>query len=201
MPRRKGEFQRSVRRRGWPSPAPICAASIGRPCAKQQGSCRPSFDTNKWVQGLAQRESVGFANSVMSPFDTAHPQRLYQYSVGSGNVAVVQHRVPTTRCKTTACRGMLYLIMERLRGPHTGRPAVSAASRAARCGRVGRRIDRPPFADSATQTSDGKGGGEFVTSGSLSDAIDSKWPQNDRSGSRKVVCTGGEPLLQLVACF
>ena len=36
-----------------------------------------------------------------------------------------------------------------------------------------------------------------MTAALLADAIAAKWPPNDRSGRRFVVCTGGEPLLQL----
>jgi 7-carboxy-7-deazaguanine synthase len=40
-------------------------------------------------------------------------------------------------------------------------------------------------------------GGRFADAAQLADAIAAKWPADDRDGSRIVVCTGGEPLLQL----
>jgi 7-carboxy-7-deazaguanine synthase (Cx14CxxC type) len=40
-------------------------------------------------------------------------------------------------------------------------------------------------------------GGRFPDAGSLADVVAAKWPQGDRMGTRFVVCTGGEPLLQL----
>jgi 7-carboxy-7-deazaguanine synthase (Cx14CxxC type) len=42
-------------------------------------------------------------------------------------------------------------------------------------------------------------GGRFPDAASLADAIAAKWPADDRKGHRFVVCTGGEPLLQLDA--
>jgi 7-carboxy-7-deazaguanine synthase len=40
-------------------------------------------------------------------------------------------------------------------------------------------------------------GGRFPEPAALADAIAAKWPQEDPGGQRLVVCTGGEPLLQL----
>jgi 7-carboxy-7-deazaguanine synthase len=40
-------------------------------------------------------------------------------------------------------------------------------------------------------------GGRFTDAEALAASIDSRWPGNDASGTRFVVCTGGEPLLQL----
>ncbi len=40
-------------------------------------------------------------------------------------------------------------------------------------------------------------GGRFPDPATLAAAIAAKWPEDDRSGRRFVVCTGGEPLLQL----
>jgi 7-carboxy-7-deazaguanine synthase (Cx14CxxC type) len=42
----------------------------------------------------------------------------------------------------------------------------------------------------------GPDGGRFASADGLADAIASRWPTDDRQG-RFVVCTGGEPLLQL----
>jgi 7-carboxy-7-deazaguanine synthase (Cx14CxxC type) len=46
---------------------------------------------------------------------------------------------------------------------------------------------------------DGPGGGRFESAEELAAAIEQKWPAESRSGQRFVVCTGGEPLLQLDA--
>jgi len=43
----------------------------------------------------------------------------------------------------------------------------------------------------------GPDGGRFPKPELLADAVAAKWPADDRSGTRFVVCTGGEPLLQL----
>jgi 7-carboxy-7-deazaguanine synthase len=45
----------------------------------------------------------------------------------------------------------------------------------------------------------GPDGGRFPQAAALADAVASKWPEDDRTGTRFVVCTGGEPLLQLDA--
>jgi 7-carboxy-7-deazaguanine synthase (Cx14CxxC type) len=44
----------------------------------------------------------------------------------------------------------------------------------------------------------GPDGGKFATAAALADAVAAHWPATD-GGSRYVVCTGGEPLLQLDA--
>ena len=43
----------------------------------------------------------------------------------------------------------------------------------------------------------GPDGGRFPDASSLAESVAAKWPSDDRSGQRFVVCTGGEPLLQL----
>jgi 7-carboxy-7-deazaguanine synthase (Cx14CxxC type) len=46
----------------------------------------------------------------------------------------------------------------------------------------------------------GPDGGKFATATDLADAVASRWPQEDGGRSKRlVVCTGGEPLLQLDA--
>jgi 7-carboxy-7-deazaguanine synthase len=45
----------------------------------------------------------------------------------------------------------------------------------------------------------GPDGGRFPQAAALADAVATKWPVEDRAGTRFVVCTGGEPLLQLDA--
>jgi 7-carboxy-7-deazaguanine synthase (Cx14CxxC type) len=43
----------------------------------------------------------------------------------------------------------------------------------------------------------GPGGGKFDTADELAAAVASAWPSKNGNGKRYVVCTGGEPLLQL----
>jgi 7-carboxy-7-deazaguanine synthase len=84
-------------------------------------------------------------------------------------------------------------------GSHTGRAAVFC--RFSGCNLwSGRENDRSSaicrFCDTDFIGTDGQGGGKFAEANLLADAIDATWPlQSD--GSRFVVCTGGEPLLQL----
>ena len=84
-------------------------------------------------------------------------------------------------------------------GVHTGRAAVFC--RFAGCNLwSGREQDRATavcqFCDTDFVGVDGDGGGSFTTAEDLAATITSKWPQNDK-GKRFVVCTGGEPLLQI----
>lgn len=55
------------------------------------------------------------------------------------------------------------------------------------------------FCDTDFVGVDGAGGGKFETANALAMAIDEKWPREVGAGKRFVVCTGGEPLLQLDA--
>ena len=88
-------------------------------------------------------------------------------------------------------------------GANTGRPAVFC--RFAGCNLwSGREADRASavcrFCDTEFVGTDGTGGGKFETADALAAAIASHWPvarAGVRPGSRFVVCTGGEPLLQL----
>ncbi|HEV8411419.1 MAG TPA: 7-carboxy-7-deazaguanine synthase [Gemmatimonadaceae bacterium] len=85
-------------------------------------------------------------------------------------------------------------------GFHAGRPAVFL--RFAGCNLwTGREEDR---ADAVCKFCDtdfvgiGPDGGKFATADALADAVASRWPARRDGGSRRfVVCTGGEPLLQL----
>jgi 7-carboxy-7-deazaguanine synthase len=52
------------------------------------------------------------------------------------------------------------------------------------------------FCDTDFVHTDGPGGGRFTDTDSLADAVLGKWPRGVKS-HRFVVCTGGEPLLQL----
>jgi 7-carboxy-7-deazaguanine synthase len=54
------------------------------------------------------------------------------------------------------------------------------------------------FCDTDFVGTDGPGGGRFATASELADHIAAVWPgPGDEATSRFVVCTGGEPLLQL----
>jgi 7-carboxy-7-deazaguanine synthase (Cx14CxxC type) len=84
-------------------------------------------------------------------------------------------------------------------GAHAGRAAVFC--RFAGCNLwSGREADRSTaqcqFCDTDFIGTDGDGGGKFATADDLAAAVAAKWPQTD-TANRFVVCTGGEPLLQL----
>ena len=63
----------------------------------------------------------------------------------------------------------------------------------------GREIDRPSavcsFCDTDFVGTDGPGGGKFATPEALAAAVEAQWRGGE--ADRLVVCTGGEPLLQL----
>jgi 7-carboxy-7-deazaguanine synthase (Cx14CxxC type) len=86
-------------------------------------------------------------------------------------------------------------------GANTGRPAVFC--RFAGCNLwTGREADRADatcqFCDTDFVGVDGPGGGKFATADALARAVAEKWPANVSPRARKlVVCTGGEPLLQM----
>lgn len=86
-------------------------------------------------------------------------------------------------------------------GLNAGRPAVFC--RFAGCNLwSGREIDRASamcrFCDTEFVGTDGPGGGRFTSAADLTRAIRSRWPESADSHARPfVVCTGGEPLLQL----
>lgn len=86
-------------------------------------------------------------------------------------------------------------------GAQTGRPAVFL--RFAGCNLwTGREEDRAAaicsFCDTDFVGTDGPGGGKFRTPAALADAVASHWPGPVTEAARPyVVCTGGEPLLQL----
>jgi 7-carboxy-7-deazaguanine synthase len=52
------------------------------------------------------------------------------------------------------------------------------------------------FCDTEFRGTGGPGGGKFITPEALADAVVQTWPRT-ANGPRLVVCTGGEPLLQL----
>jgi len=85
-------------------------------------------------------------------------------------------------------------------GAQTGRPAVFL--RFAGCnlwsGREQHRADAIcRFCDTEFVGTDGPGGGKFETAEALCMAVTDAWPQGGKSADKYVVCTGGEPLLQL----
>ena len=84
-------------------------------------------------------------------------------------------------------------------GAQTGRPAVFC--RFAGCNLwSGREADRATavctFCDTDFVDTDGPGGGRFASAAALAAAVANAWP-GDAGGVPFVVCTGGEPLLQL----
>lgn len=88
-------------------------------------------------------------------------------------------------------------------GANTGTPAVFL--RFAGCNLwSGREKDRATavcrFCDTEFVGTDGTGGGKFHSAALLAKAVEAKWPARARTG-RFVVCTGGEPLLQLDAAL
>lgn len=86
-------------------------------------------------------------------------------------------------------------------GANTGRAAVFL--RFAGCNLwSGREADRATatcnFCDTDFVGTDGPGGGKFATARALARAVAAAWPDSARGHLRPlVVCTGGEPLLQL----
>jgi len=90
-------------------------------------------------------------------------------------------------------------------GINVGRPAVFL--RFTGCNLwSGRETDRATavcqFCDTDFVGTNGPGGGSFVAADILAAAVASVWPSNGCRGVRRlVVCTGGEPLLQLDAAL
>ena len=87
-------------------------------------------------------------------------------------------------------------------GAQSGRAAVFC--RFAGCNLwSGREQDRAAalckFCDTDFADTNGPGGGKFDTAEALAAAVEVKWPPASMPAKRFVVCTGGEPLLQLDA--
>jgi 7-carboxy-7-deazaguanine synthase len=85
-------------------------------------------------------------------------------------------------------------------GAQSGRPAVFL--RFAGCNLwSGRERDRATamcrFCDTEFVGTDGPGGGKFANATQLAAAVATLWPKSEVRSSPYVVCTGGEPLLQL----
>jgi 7-carboxy-7-deazaguanine synthase len=86
-------------------------------------------------------------------------------------------------------------------GANTGRPAVFC--RFSGCNLwSGHEADRATatcrFCDTDFVGTDGEGGGKFAAAADLAAAVAARWPAGE-GGRRLVVCTGGEPLLQIDA--
>lgn len=97
---------------------------------------------------------------------------------------------------TYTVREMYYTLQGE--GAQTGRPAVFL--RFAGCNLwSGREADRARavcrFCDTEFVGTEGPGGGKFATADTLAASVAALWPAG--SPGRYVVCTGGEPLLQL----
>jgi 7-carboxy-7-deazaguanine synthase (Cx14CxxC type) len=89
-------------------------------------------------------------------------------------------------------------------GAQAGRAAVFC--RFAGCNLwSGREADRASaickFCDTEFVGVDGDGGGKFESADALAAAVEHKWLGASEQGKRFVVCTGGEPLLQLDAAL
>lgn len=85
-------------------------------------------------------------------------------------------------------------------GAQSGRPAVFL--RFSGCNLwSGRESDRATavckFCDTAFVGTSGQGGGKFPTALALAEAASGLWPDSSRRARPYIVCTGGEPLLQL----
>ena len=102
---------------------------------------------------------------------------------------------------TYAVKEMFYTLQGE--GAQAGRAAVFC--RFAGCNLwSGREQDREKavcsFCDTDFVATDGQGGGKFASADALAEAIDAQWPKDAdgrKTGTPYVVCTGGEPLLQL----
>ena len=102
---------------------------------------------------------------------------------------------------TYAVKEMFYTLQGE--GAQAGRAAVFC--RFAGCNLwTGREQDREKavctFCDTDFVGTDGQGGGKFGSADALAEAIAAKWPKDEQgrnTGTPYVVCTGGEPLLQL----
>lgn len=90
-------------------------------------------------------------------------------------------------------------------GRHAGRPAVFC--RFAGCNLwTGREADRHratcQFCDTDFVGTDGPGGGRYSSAAALAQAVANAWPPGDDPIARRyVVCTGGEPTLQMDVSF
>src|SRR3954466_14654893 len=108
-------------------------------------------------------------------------------------------QLPGVRRVTYKVKEIFYTLQGE--GSHAGRPAVFC--RFASCNLwTGRETDRHraicQFCDTAFVGTDGPGGGRFATAADLATTVAKTWQGLPHSRSKPyVVCTGGEPLLQL----
>src|SRR5215470_9111481 len=115
----------------------------------------------------------------------------------SGSAGLALDRVKRQVLLMYAVKEIYYTLQGE--GAQTGRPAVFC--RFAGCNLwSGREADRATavctFCDTDFVDTDGPGGGRFRTAEALAAAVWQAWPAG-ASDRRFVVCTGGEPLLQL----
>ena len=104
---------------------------------------------------------------------------------------------------------MTYLVKEIFftlqgEGAHTGRPAVFCRFTGCNLwtGHEAHRADAVcQFCDTDFVGTDGPGGGHFADAPTLARQIAATWPATGDAAGRYVVCTGGEPLLQLDAAL
>jgi 7-carboxy-7-deazaguanine synthase (Cx14CxxC type) len=106
--------------------------------------------------------------------------------------------------KTYSVKEMFYTLQGE--GAQAGRPAVFC--RFTGCNLwSGREQDRAKavcdFCDTDFVGTDGQNGGKFTSAAALAKAVKSFWPDTEtgQQGKPYVVCTGGEPLLQLDAAL
>jgi len=128
-----------------------------------------------------------------------------RHNVGLSRIARGFARIHTSVDMAYAVKEIFYTLQGE--GANTGRPAVFC--RFAGCNLwSGREADRGSavcrFCDTDFVGTDGDRGGKFDNAEALAAAVASCWPaaRADRSAiNRFVVCTGGEPLLQLDAAL
>src|SRR6516165_1418688 len=119
----------------------------------------------------------------------------------SGSAGLALYRVKRQVLLMYAVKEIYYTLQGE--GAQTGRPAVFC--RFAGCNLwSGREEDRATaictFCDTDFVGTDGLGGGKFATAGDLAAEVASYWPAAPDPRIRPlVVCTGGEPLLQMDA--
>src|SRR5436853_717332 len=115
--------------------------------------------------------------------------------------AVPERRLQAEEQVSYAVKEIFYTLQGE--GAQTGRPSVFC--RFSGCNLwSGREADRAQaicqFCDTDFVGTDGDGGGRFMSADSLAAAVLAHWPTGAASPARPlVVCTGGEPLLQVDA--
>src|SRR6516165_4048993 len=116
----------------------------------------------------------------------------------SGSAGLALYRVKRQVLLMYAVKEIFYTLQGE--GAQAGRPAVFC--RFAGCNLwSGREEDREKamcqFCDTDFVGVDGPGGGKFASAEECAAAVEEKWPGSASNERRFVVCTGGEPLLQL----